>query len=534
MKDFFDGKKVLIVVPHQDDEINVASGVLSLDIDKSNIYVVYTTNGDFSINADIRYKEAIKALKCFGIKKKNVIFLGYSDQSYSQNTHMYNNNNDWVSNNNITRTYGALKIDEYCYSKNKEHKLFNRKNLYDDIVSVLEEIMPDIIIGIDLDFHPDHIMTSLLLEKAIGYLLQNNLEYHPIVLKTFAYENAYFGANDFNDLNQYGMKFIKKDYHLKSNPYYSDDNCLSFSVSDNAKCLNLRKNVVFKAIKKHVSQLLIMHSFQIISPNNVYWYRFTDNLINKAYISVSSGNKTFLNDFMLSDIDNVLHGDKKELFYDCGIWIPEKKDNNKLIKIKFEKEEYIKYINLYSGRLHDKKKINKIRVTLDNDSYDYELNDYFIDVIKVDKFVSEICIKILDDVVENGFSEIELLNDAKMPFKTFKVIINNTWSNNLICLNKEVTKYNMELLSNYSSSFSLNCNNLNNGYVKENKIFLSKKTTGYIEFYDCYGNYKERIYVNKNVLLTKIAVIMNGIYIKFAIVFSKTKRKIIFLKYKCH
>lgn len=526
MKEFFNNKKILIVVPHQDDEINVASGLLSLDIDKKNIFVVYTTNGDFSINADIRYKEAINSLKCFGVKRDNIIFLGYSDQSYSQDTHIYTSNNNWISNKGIIKTYGAFGIKEWCYQKQFIHNIFNKNNLYKDLLSVIEEIMPDIVVGVDLDFHPDHIMTSLLLEKAIGELLHTYLDYHPIVLKTFAYENSYFGVDDFNALNEYGMHFdIMKNGILSNNPYYDDKNSLKFSLPYKAKCLNLTKNIVFKAIKKHTSQLLVLHSFQMINSNNVYWVRCTDNLLNRAKIKVSSGDASLLNDFMLADTKNILHGDQKPIFYNYGIWIPNKDDFSKMIEIKFESKEYVECMKLYSGRLM-KQKIKRIKLILDGVSCEYSLNNYFVDVIEINKSVLEISIQILDEQVENGFSEIELLREENILTKVFKVNIDNTWSNNFICLNKKQEKYKLFLISNYSDCFDVKCENLKNGFVKDNSIFLSKKTTGYIDVYDCFNNYKERIYINKNVLLRKFTMFFNKVYIFFEILNCKIKRKL--------
>ena len=183
-----ENKKILVIVPHQDDEINIAGGTIYSLGKKNNIKVVFTTNGDYIYNAKIRYKEAIKSLKILGVKKENIYFLGYSDQPYDQKNHMYNTDKNWISKKGINKTYGALGIDEYCFIKNKKHNLFNKKNLQSDMKMLIEEFVPEIIICVDLDYHPDHIMTSLCFEKALGEILLDKPEYEPIVLKTFAYE----------------------------------------------------------------------------------------------------------------------------------------------------------------------------------------------------------------------------------------------------------------------------------------------------------------------------------------------------------
>ena len=68
---------VLVVVPHQDDEINLMRDLLvSLQNCKATVYVAYTTNGDYSVPANVRYQEAIESLRILGVPKEQIIFLG--------------------------------------------------------------------------------------------------------------------------------------------------------------------------------------------------------------------------------------------------------------------------------------------------------------------------------------------------------------------------------------------------------------------------------------------------------------------------
>ena len=89
-------KKILIIVPHEDDEINLAGGLIYSLKNKDNVYVTFVTNGDFIYKAKYRYMEAIKSLGILGVKKDNIIFLGYADQAYDQSNHMYNSEKDWT------------------------------------------------------------------------------------------------------------------------------------------------------------------------------------------------------------------------------------------------------------------------------------------------------------------------------------------------------------------------------------------------------------------------------------------------------
>ena len=81
---FFDksyfGTRVLIHAPHPDDEINVAGNmILTLAAAKAEIFVAYSTNGDFEQSAAVRAQEAVDALKILGVPRERIIFLGYGD-----------------------------------------------------------------------------------------------------------------------------------------------------------------------------------------------------------------------------------------------------------------------------------------------------------------------------------------------------------------------------------------------------------------------------------------------------------------------
>lgn len=405
-------KKILIVVPHQDDEINLAGNFLCEFSKSNNIYVAFTTNGDYIYTAEIRYKEAISSLENFGVKKENIYFFGYSDQPYDGKDHMYNMDDDWTSTNGIIKTYGIKNINEYCFKKNNVHKKLNKINLENDIENLIEEIMPDIILCNDLDFHPDHIMTSLLCEKALGKVIRkSNNSYNPYFLKSFTYENSYHGPNDYNQLNSKKMHIeLDNVGNCVNNKYYNINEAINFDFS-NIYNKPLVINPIFRSIKKHKSQNLISRTFCILNPNMLYWQRNTNNLLlGKCKIYTSSGNASYLNDFLLCDTSNVLNGNKQKICYDKGIWIPNENDNNPFIKIDFDESKYVDKIVLYNGLIADNT-IKQIKIII-NDEFEkkYELNNKYKNTIEIGKNIKSIIIQILDKKIENGFSEIEILS----------------------------------------------------------------------------------------------------------------------------
>ena len=406
-------EKTLIIVPHQDDEIHIAGGYLASIEDTSEVYVLYTTNGDFMFDAKYRYKEALKSLKRLAnIPKERVFFLGYSDQAYDQKTHMYNQDKDWKSNKGYIETYAPSGFEEWNYIKSGNHCKFNRDNFTRNIKEVIEFIKPDIIICNDLDFHPDHIMTSICTERALGEILKEDLDYKPIVLKTFSYENSYFGPNDFFDKENRGMIFKYDEFgNLCSNPYFNKDNSIICNIKSKCYTKNLFKNIIYKAIKCHKSQVLVERTGRMINSNAVYWQRNTNNLLRSAKITTSSGNVEYLTDFLLCDTQNVLNGNKKDIIYDKGIWIPSSSDNKKEINILFSSKKNVYVVRLYNGRTN-KKKIDKIELSYNNKKKSINLKDTPYNDIIIDERISSIKISIKDNKVYNGFSEIELLDSS--------------------------------------------------------------------------------------------------------------------------
>jgi LmbE family N-acetylglucosaminyl deacetylase len=416
-------QKTLIIVPHQDDEINIAGGYIASLKDTSNVYVLYTTNGDFMFNAKYRYKEAFKSLKILGkIPKERVIFLGYSDQAYDKNTHMYNQKEDWTSINGFSETYAPNGYVDWNYYKYGKHCKYNVDNFIRNIKEVILEVKPDLIICVDLDFHPDHIMTSICTEKALGMILKEYLSYRPILYKTFAYENSYLGPNDFFEKEYKPSHFnYDEDGVIRSNPYYNINDSIRIGLNYNCYSKNLFINRIFKAILCHHSQVLVSHAGQMINSDMVYWKRRTDNLIMNADISVSSGDASCLNDFVLCDTKNVLNGNKREICYNENIWIPSKQDDEKEIIIDFDNKKHIKYINLYNGR-KNKKFIKKILIYYNNHKKEVLLDDKYINKIIIDDTIETLKIRIIDKVAENGFSEIEAF-EAEEYFNSDEIII---------------------------------------------------------------------------------------------------------------
>lgn len=346
----FEDKKILIFCPHQDDEINMVGGLLlKLKKVKCEIKIIYSTNGDYFTNGKYRYREAIKSLKILGLNKKNVFFLGYPDQTSEEDNHLYMSKSNWCSRKGqkTTRSYNAK---EYHHLVHNEHAIINQENFIQDIYEIIYNEKPNIIICVDFDSHPDHRALSLSLECALGRILKTTSS-KPIVLKCFAYPTAYNGECDFKNNIIPKTKFKKEVHALYEcqNPYYCWHERISFDISKEASIKLLPFNKIFRAICCHASQMIIKKTYSIINSDQVFFLRRTDNLLQQAKISSSSGTCSYLNDFMLFDSSNIMHGNSKEPVFDLGYMQFEKHDISKKIIVEFYNFQNIESIKIYKS-----------------------------------------------------------------------------------------------------------------------------------------------------------------------------------------
>ena len=436
MQEYFKSKKIMIIVPHQDDEFNIVGGLLANEyFNPTNVKIVYTTNGDYLCNYKARYREVFKISRKTKIPRENFIFMGYADQHIKESEHIYMTHepNVFLSKKGNTETFAAY-IGEYHYTKYNEHAKFNYENFYKDMKEIIIENIPDVIFSIDLDSHPDHRAASLTFDKVIGEILKQNLNYNPLIYKAFAYPTAYKGINDFNDINLLPTKFNIEKNSLSEfqNPYYDWQERISFPTNMDKLLI---RNRLYKLLKIYRSQLFIKHTKQIINSDVVFWQKRTDNLARNAEIQVSSGNASVLNDLITIELEKITNGDKIIPNIKNIAWIPDENDKDKEITIKFPKTIELSEMKLYQNVVDDSN-IKSIQITLDKENQKFHLKQNK-EIIEFDNLkVNEIKVKVLDSKGKNaGFSEIEIFSKNKL-FDSIIVEINGNVISDKIFLNR--------------------------------------------------------------------------------------------------
>lgn len=179
---------ILIIVPHQDDEILMAAGILHrAAVCGTEVHVVMATNGDYEsqdhTKGETRLKESIEGLKVLGLSEECLTVLGYADtgmeRAQSFLTHLYEEKEtDKVYPSSCSsHTYSLLEKPEHHMAVYGTHASYTRAGFYQDLKEVIQIKKPDHIFTTSrFDIHGDHealfyFVADILKElKSTGYM----------------------------------------------------------------------------------------------------------------------------------------------------------------------------------------------------------------------------------------------------------------------------------------------------------------------------------------------------------------------------
>lgn len=413
-------KNVMILVPHEDDEINLAGGVTEEYLRYgSTVTWVFYTNGDAFIDAETRYREALASAACYGIPGNRVIFLGYGDQ-WAEDEHIYHSavGKTLTSMAGFTSVYGTSVHPAY-----HEGKPYQRESILEDLADLVLELRPDVILCNDYDAHIDHRALSLFFDRAMGSVLKKEPDYRPIIYKGFAYSTGWTAKPDFyDDLNLLSTKkpsSAKKNVMGETGIYHWKERT-RFPVGDTSVSRLIRGSRTWQALACHASQDAETQAERVINGDRIFWRRYTGSLCLNASVRVSSGDGTLLNDFMLSDSDDISVNKQKPL---RGVWFPEAGDEDREAEFSFPAPVHTGWITLYDSPDPDANVTSALIIL--SDGTEIVVNADEIDPwggaswIPVDRETSAFTVRILDREGDRaGFTEIEAY-DAKPEDEAF-------------------------------------------------------------------------------------------------------------------
>lgn len=338
-------QKVLLIVPHQDDELFVGGGLFRTLARRESYeaYVLYTTNGDFFPHeAKARLREAVRVLTEFaGMEESHIFFLGYGD-GWQGGGHIYHQAGETplVSTAGRMETYAPEGYEDYRYARSGRHSAHRRADFKQDLKDVIVEVRADILLVVDFDKHADHRAASLLAEECLGEVFREDASYRPLVLKRFAYDGVWKGKADFFELPRKGTVLAG----LSQTPYTAEEE-LRFAMPEDCALPYLSRNPVFRALRCYRTQEAWQKADEIINIDEVFFLRNTNNLLYGAALCASSGNPEYLRDFKLFDCGDV--SGKELVLQECG-WKPEEGDVEKTVRARFEVPRTVGGIAVYA------------------------------------------------------------------------------------------------------------------------------------------------------------------------------------------
>ena len=337
-------KKILIIAPHGDDELNLI-GTIAQRFVKNNyeIHLVIVTNGDYnsSVRAQ-RYQETMTVAKQLGISQ--VVFLGYGDTPAFDGVHTYHTPNGeiFVSPAGQSATYGVENEKDYSFQKNGIHHSYCRENVKADLKDCICEINADMMICVDFDEHADHRMTSLLFDEVMCELLRTT-DYRPVVLKKFAYAGVWFGSEDYYHNPMRETVLTPEEYYP-----YSPAREIRVDVQKKYYPVFYKHSKLYRLCQIYQSQYVTEHFTRMVNADALYFFRDTSNLALRANVTVSSGEKKYLNDFKLIDLRRI-NESKQDIIqrYDCYTWVPDSTDSERKAIFRFSTPVTVREIQFY-------------------------------------------------------------------------------------------------------------------------------------------------------------------------------------------
>lgn len=302
---FFSGQRVMVLVPHQDDEINLAGGILEqYTAAGSEVWLVYATNGDYSGLAEVRSREVLDMARLLEIPAQNVIYLGYGNQwqPRGEEKHLYFSSDPdalWTSHFGAGETYGTASVGVWRQSE------YTRNNFLRDLTELILELRPDVIYCNDYDPHHDHMALDLFFEEVMGNILQMGLDYHPTVFKGLCYGTAWYAEADFAGTPNLRSSLKPGwDYWDRLGISYDWSSRVRLPMSGENLSPILSENSVFRALSCFQSQNGRQFAPRVLNADKVFFERRTDSLLYNAVFYGDTEQVTVWNDFKRKDSED--------------------------------------------------------------------------------------------------------------------------------------------------------------------------------------------------------------------------------------
>lgn len=306
------GKTILVVAPHPDDEALCCSGVIYQALQQGNkVYVAVVTNGDYGSTGTSyglqREGETMAGMGILGVPAQNVIFLGYGDQALQGLYQSTSPSTVMPSSAGLTQTYanaglGGMSYHQYLTGTPGQ---YTRQTLISDMQALLQNLKPsDIYTTSVWDDHPDHVGTFNFLVEALLSLRKQGVSMPVRVHETLVHApcSSCGSPNNANYLWPGGGVGVvptffptqpySEPYYLSSMTSYEWDNREDIPVPAVMQNTVQTANLKAQVISQYVSQGAdwpTAYLFSWAKRDEWFWIRdFVTNIAGMATVTDSS------------------------------------------------------------------------------------------------------------------------------------------------------------------------------------------------------------------------------------------------------
>ena len=187
-------QRVLIMAPHNDDEVLGSAGLIQESLRQgAQVKVVLATNGDgfrwaamedfrrlsfrnsdYIRMGNMRQQESLNALKLLGVPAEDVTFLGYPDRGTAT---LWNDH--WDRTNPYTSPFNGSDHSPYDRTYDPQAN-YSGESYLADLRSIIGDYRPDLIIYPHPDdVHPDHWAMSAFTRAALAQIQEGDPAYQP-------------------------------------------------------------------------------------------------------------------------------------------------------------------------------------------------------------------------------------------------------------------------------------------------------------------------------------------------------------------
>lgn len=272
---------IMIMVPHQDDEVLMCAGIIANAVrNHLNVMVVMVTNGDYGSTdktiGQLRLEETISGMKVLGLSEEHLVILGYPDTGMPEaDSFLYRLYHEDIPDKVHPSpcsdcTYGLLRKPDFHFMEYGEHALYTRGNCYGDIKGVIEKYRPDnIFTTSEEDTHGDHSGLFLWIEDILKELKKEG--YQPNLYSGIVHSKA---GDENWPLRRNAMEELTCPPSFDKSCGLGWENRISFAVPDEMLTENLTVNLKAQALSKHVTALkpdAVEFLYSFIKADELFW-----------------------------------------------------------------------------------------------------------------------------------------------------------------------------------------------------------------------------------------------------------------------